>query len=249
MTTTRTRTRRRKRSLVFVERETCETAGDMEANLPPKQAFPYSNWGPAAALFGVVLALVVGIILGIPAVIIDHPKNEGDLSSTANAFVQFATALGFLIVPIGMAMRGGVPLREALRPARRAPLQSAVGLSLDVRRRGRLPGDRDPLRERDRRTEAEGHRRIVRDAAGADPADRRRRPGQRGGLLPGDALRGAAGEASTVRRRPDRRPDLRRPPRSDRPQRGAAADGLRGGPLPALRENGLRSGPGSCSTC
>jgi membrane protease YdiL (CAAX protease family) len=86
----------------------------MEANLPPKQAFPYSTWGPAAALFGVVLALVVGIILGIPAVIIDHPKSEGDLSSTANAFVQFATALGFLIVPIVMASRGGVPLREAL---------------------------------------------------------------------------------------------------------------------------------------
>jgi membrane protease YdiL (CAAX protease family) len=87
----------------------------MEANLPSKQSFPYSNWGPAAALFGVVLALVVGIILGIPAVIIDHPNSEGDLSSTANAFVQFATALGFLIVPIVMASRGGVALREALR--------------------------------------------------------------------------------------------------------------------------------------
>ncbi len=86
----------------------------MEANLPPKQAFPYSNWGPATALFGVVLALVVGIILGIPAVIVDHPNSEGDLSSTANAFVQFATALGFLIVPIVLASRGAVPIREAL---------------------------------------------------------------------------------------------------------------------------------------
>ena len=87
----------------------------MEANLPPKQSFPYSNWGPAVAVLGVFLALVVGIILGIPAVIIDHPSSEGDLSSTANAFVQFATALGFLIVPIVIASRGGLPLPEALR--------------------------------------------------------------------------------------------------------------------------------------
>jgi membrane protease YdiL (CAAX protease family) len=87
----------------------------MEANVPPKESFPYSNWGPAAALFGVVLALAVGLILGIPAVIIDHPNSEGDLSSTANAFVQLATALGFLIVPIAMAMRGGVQLEAALR--------------------------------------------------------------------------------------------------------------------------------------
>ncbi len=100
----------------------------MEANLPPKQSFPYSNWGPAAALFGVLLALVVGIILGIPAVLIDHPSGEGDLSSAANAFVQFATALGFLIVPIAIATRGGVPIRDALRRlgARRFEVPSAL---------------------------------------------------------------------------------------------------------------------------
>jgi len=87
----------------------------MEANLPSKEGFPYSNWGPVAAIFGVILALAVGIVLGIPALIVDHPNSEGDLSSAANAFVQFATALGFLIVPIVMASRGGVPLGEALR--------------------------------------------------------------------------------------------------------------------------------------
>jgi uncharacterized protein len=87
----------------------------MEANLPPKQTFPYSNWGPAVALFGVVLALAAGLILGIPAIIISPPNSEGDLTSTANAFVQFATALGFLIVPIAIAARGDVPVGEALR--------------------------------------------------------------------------------------------------------------------------------------
>jgi membrane protease YdiL (CAAX protease family) len=87
----------------------------MEANLPAKESFPYSNWGPVAAVFGVILALAVGLILGIPALIIAPPDSEGDLSSGANAVVQLATAAGFLIVPIVMAARGAVPIREALR--------------------------------------------------------------------------------------------------------------------------------------
>ncbi len=87
----------------------------MEANLPSKASFPYSNWGPAAALFGVILALTTGILLGIPALVIDNPDSEGDLSSGANAAVQFGTALGFMIVPLVIAARGGVPIREALR--------------------------------------------------------------------------------------------------------------------------------------
>ncbi len=87
----------------------------MEANLPSKPAFPYSNWGPAAAVFGVILALFVGLILGIPALLIDNPSNEGDLSSTASAVIQLATAFGFLIVPVVMAARGGVAFQEALR--------------------------------------------------------------------------------------------------------------------------------------
>jgi CAAX protease family protein len=98
-----------------VERETCETAGDMEANLPPKPGFPYSNWGPAAAVFGVLLALTVGILLGIPALVIDEPDSEGNLSSGASAVVQLATAFGFVLVPVVIAARGGVPVREALR--------------------------------------------------------------------------------------------------------------------------------------
>lgn len=86
----------------------------MEANLSPKPAFPYSNWGPAAALLGVILALTTGILLGIPALIVDNP-GEGDLSSGANAAVQLGTALGFLIVPLVIAGRGGASFAEALR--------------------------------------------------------------------------------------------------------------------------------------
>jgi membrane protease YdiL (CAAX protease family) len=54
-------------------------------------------------------------LLGIPAIIIDQPVN-GDLSDAANAVVQLATALGFLLVPIAIASRWGeAPVGQALR--------------------------------------------------------------------------------------------------------------------------------------
>lgn len=62
-----------------------------------------------------MLALAAGIVLGIPAIIVDHPGN-GELSTNANVAVQLATALAFLMVPIAIAMRRGAPsLGEALR--------------------------------------------------------------------------------------------------------------------------------------
>jgi membrane protease YdiL (CAAX protease family) len=85
----------------------------MEANLPAKPAFPYSNWGPLAGVLGVFLALATGAVLGIPAVAIDHPAS-GKLSTAANVAVQFATAVGFVMVPMIVAARRGASFREAL---------------------------------------------------------------------------------------------------------------------------------------
>lgn len=66
-------------------------------------------------MLGVLLALGVGIVLGIPAVIIDNPGN-GDLSVGANVAVQLATAIGFLLVPIAIASRWGASsVGQALR--------------------------------------------------------------------------------------------------------------------------------------
>src|SRR6201999_1267350 len=70
------RRRRRIVSRVRVERETCETARAMEANLvggevaKPERKFPYTNWGPWVALLGVVAALFVGLLLSVPALIV-----------------------------------------------------------------------------------------------------------------------------------------------------------------------------------
>ena len=39
--------------------------------------FPYSNWGPWAAVLGVLLALGTGIVLSVPALIIDNRPAAG----------------------------------------------------------------------------------------------------------------------------------------------------------------------------
>jgi membrane protease YdiL (CAAX protease family) len=108
------------RSRVLVERETCETAGDMEANLaveevaPRRASFPYSNWGPLAAILGVIGALGAGVILSVPGLLLGH-KDNGDLTTFGNVWSQFATALGFLLVPMAIAsMRGAGSAKEIL---------------------------------------------------------------------------------------------------------------------------------------
>jgi membrane protease YdiL (CAAX protease family) len=94
----------------------------MEANLTVPGAerveeprFPYANWGPAAAILGVVLALGAGIMLSIPAAFFGT-EDDGDLSTAGNIVVQAATALGFLLVPMAIASwRGADSLGEVLQ--------------------------------------------------------------------------------------------------------------------------------------
>lgn len=74
------------------------------------------TWGPQLAIGGLLIALGVGLLLSIPAVIIESPSEGEDLSTTANVVVQLATALGFLLVPIAIASQWGkVSVPEALR--------------------------------------------------------------------------------------------------------------------------------------
>lgn len=62
-----------------------------------------------------VLAIGAGILLGVPAIIVDRPEEGEDLGTTALAIVQLATALGFAMVPLAIAARRGAGFREALR--------------------------------------------------------------------------------------------------------------------------------------
>ena len=104
----------------------------------PSPRFPYATWGVQMAIGGVLIALGAGIVMGVPAVIIDNPSN-GDLSDAANAVVQLATALGFLLVPIAIATRWGdssvgVALRRlgvrGFRPSAIKWMLAAVGAYL-----------------------------------------------------------------------------------------------------------------------
>jgi membrane protease YdiL (CAAX protease family) len=80
----------------------------------PKPSFPFATWGPWAGVLGVFLALATGLVLSIPVVVASPPVN-GELGDTANALVQLATALGFLLVPVAIAMGRGASMSEALR--------------------------------------------------------------------------------------------------------------------------------------
>ncbi len=65
-------------------------------------------------MLGVVLALGTGIVLSVPVLIVDKPPSGEDLSDVANALVQLATALGFLLVPLAIAAGRGATVREAV---------------------------------------------------------------------------------------------------------------------------------------
>jgi uncharacterized protein len=88
----------------------------MDATVSAKRPFPYANWGPGLAIGGVLLALATGLVLGIPVVLADHPPSGGELSDAANALVQLATAIGFVLVPVAIALSRGAPgFAEAAR--------------------------------------------------------------------------------------------------------------------------------------
>ncbi len=78
------------------------------------RGFPPSNWGPGAAVLGLILAIGAGIMLGIPGLFFQEPDGE-DLTSTGTVLVQLGTALGFLLVPMAIAAwRGATGLGEIL---------------------------------------------------------------------------------------------------------------------------------------
>jgi membrane protease YdiL (CAAX protease family) len=86
-------------------------AGDAEERREGP-SFPYSNWGPKAAVLGVVMAIGVGIMIGIPGLFFQEPDGE-DLTVTGNVLVQVGTVLGFLLVPMAIASwRGAQGLPE-----------------------------------------------------------------------------------------------------------------------------------------
>jgi CAAX protease family protein len=87
---------------------------------------------------GVLLALGTGIVLSVPVLIAAGPSSGEDLSDVANALVQLATALGFLLVPFAIAAGRGATVREAasrlglrrFRPSSAKWMLAAIGAYL-----------------------------------------------------------------------------------------------------------------------
>jgi uncharacterized protein len=99
----------------------------MEATVPAKRPFPYANWGPVAAVLGVLLALGTGLVLAVPAAILGGNGN-GELTDAGNAAAQFAAELGFLLVPIAIAAgRGATPSQALSQLGFRRFRPSAIG--------------------------------------------------------------------------------------------------------------------------
>ena len=108
--------------------EAGEPAG---AHPPPSDAGGVAatvTWGPREAILGVLGALVAGLLLGIPALIIDNPPPNGSLSTGANVALQLATVIGFVGASLYVAARDGAPLAQALRRLGVRPFRlSAIG--------------------------------------------------------------------------------------------------------------------------
>jgi len=86
----------------------------------------------------VLLALAAGVMLSVPVVLVAHPSSGEELGDAANALVQLATALGFLLVPFAIAATRGATVREAaaqlglrsFRPSALKWMGAAVGAYL-----------------------------------------------------------------------------------------------------------------------
>lgn len=85
-----------------------------------------------------LLALAAGVMLSVPVVLVAHPSSGEELGDAANALVQLATALGFLLVPFAIAATRGATVREAaaqlglrsFRPSALKWMGAAVGAYL-----------------------------------------------------------------------------------------------------------------------
>ncbi|MEX0620106.1 MAG: type II CAAX endopeptidase family protein [Solirubrobacterales bacterium] len=90
--------------------ELLEPAGDSG-----KTTYPFATWSPMVALAGAVIALLAGVVIGLPFFIAQSPDAGQDLSLLAKVAIQICTAVGFIIVPVALASHYGGGLRASMR--------------------------------------------------------------------------------------------------------------------------------------
>ena len=82
------------------------------AEAPENGGFPFATWGPWIAIGATVFALIAGLLLSLPVLAIDGGADTEDLSLLATVVVQICTGIGFVIVPLMLAMSGGASIRQ-----------------------------------------------------------------------------------------------------------------------------------------
>lgn len=72
-----------------------------------RSQWPYATWGARAAVLAAILALLSGLMLALPALIILAPSEGEELGTAGFVIAQICTAAGFLAVPLWLASRAG----------------------------------------------------------------------------------------------------------------------------------------------
>jgi membrane protease YdiL (CAAX protease family) len=76
--------------------------------------FPFATWGPWVALGTTFAALVVGLMLSLPFLVLDTGESTDDLGLFTTVAIQICTGVGFMIMPLLLAMSSGGLVRMAL---------------------------------------------------------------------------------------------------------------------------------------
>lgn len=76
--------------------------------------YPYATWGVATGVIATLIALVAGIFLSLPILVLDDRPDNAEAEVWASVSLQFLTGVGFLLVPFLVSLAYGGHLRAIL---------------------------------------------------------------------------------------------------------------------------------------
>lgn len=84
-----------------------QTLPTAEPGTPPESGiFPFATWGPWKALGATMAALIVGLMISLPFIVIDGGDSD-DFALGTTVAIQICTAIGFIAVPFMLSYSSG----------------------------------------------------------------------------------------------------------------------------------------------